>query len=136
MSPLRRWLPVVAWSALILMTSSDLFSAQQTGSFLHHLIGWELPQAVNIGLRKLMHLVGYGILGALAYRATRIDLPRRPIVAALCVALLVSGTDELHQRTTALRTGSGWDVLLDLVGAAIAIWSVRRMTKYRQEILG
>lgn len=135
MTSARRWLAVIAWSALILMTSSDLFSAAQTGTFLQHLIGREPPYALNLAFRKVMHLLGYGILGALAYRATRADLRRLPAIAALGVVLLVSSIDEWHQSTTAHRSGSEWDVLLDLAGAIVAISFLRRVTKYPQETI-
>lgn len=114
MSVLKRWLPVVVWSAVILMTSNDQFSAAHTGGWLREIFP-SLPESVNIAFRKLMHLTGYGILGALAYRAAR------AVPAALAVVVLVACTDEWHQSLYASRGASPWDVLLDVVGGAIAI---------------
>jgi len=119
MSVLKRWLPVVAWSAVILMTSNDQFSAAHTGGWLRELFP-SLPDSINIALRKLMHLTGYGILGALAWRAARIDF-QRAVPVLIAVVLLVACTDEWHQSLYASRGASPWDVLLDVVGAAIAI---------------
>ena len=120
MHTVKRWLPVVVWSALILAVSSDWFSTDNTGDFLRKLVGRELPWILHIGLRKLGHLLGYGILGALAFRAARVDF-RRPVPVALAIAILVASIDEWNQSTMRARTGSPWDVLLDVVGAAIAI---------------
>jgi len=124
----------VAWSAVILFVSSDFFSARNTGAFLHDLLGRDVPYTLHIILRKLGHLLGYGILGALAFRAARVDIPRRPILSAFAVVLLVAGIDEMHQATLASRTGSGWDVVLDLIGASIAVWLLRRTHNNRLDM--
>jgi VanZ family protein len=119
MAVLKRWLPVVVWSAVILMTSNDRFSAAHTGGWLRDLFP-SMPELANIALRKLMHLTGYGILGSLAFRATRVDF-QRAVPVAFAVVFLVACTDEWHQSLYASRGASPWDVLLDVVGAAIAI---------------
>jgi hypothetical protein len=112
---LKRWLPVVAWSAVILIASGDEFSAAQSGGWFRALFGVALPYWVHVAVRKTTHLAAYGILGALAMRAS----PRAAI--ALAIALCVAIIDELHQSTLPTRTGSPWDVLLDMIGAAIAV---------------
>ena len=115
---LKRWLPVVLWAAIILSTSNDAFSAGETGGLLDRLFGRPMPYAVNVAIRKLAHLVGYGILGALAFRADK------RLAIAFGVVLLVALADEYSQGLTRSRTGSPWDVLLDLTGAALAIIGV------------
>src|SRR5688572_32804620 len=120
MSVLRRWLPVVAWSVVILAASSDTFSIQQSGSFLQRLFDGDVSYVVHVLLRKLGHLVGYGILGALALRATRVDFSR-PVAFAFAIVLAVRTTDELRQATMRFRTGTVWDVVIDLIGAAIVV---------------
>lgn len=120
MNVVKRWLPVVVWSAVILAVSSDWFSTDNTGAFLRNLLGRDLPWTLHIVLRKLGHLTGYGILGALALRAARVDF-RRPVMVAFAIVILVASIDELHQATMRSRTGNAGDVLLDVVGAAIAI---------------
>ena len=119
MEHLKRWLPVVAWSAVILATSNDWFSASRTGSFLG------VSEFVNVVLRKLAHLTGYGILGALALRASR-----GALLLTYAVVLLVASLDEWNQSFIPSRGGSPWDVLLDVVGATIAI-AIVRMKEYR-----
>lgn len=123
MSLLKRWLPVVAWSAVILATSNDWFSASHTQSWLN------VPESVNVTLRKLAHLTGYGILGALAWRAARIDL-RRALPVAYAVVIIVASIDEWHQSTVPSRGGSPWDVLLDVAGATVAI-ALMHMKQWR-----
>ena len=134
MPVLKRWLPVVAWSAVILMTSNDSFSATHTGSFLSEILGVAVSPTINVMLRKLAHLAGYGILGALAWRAARVDFTR-PIVAAFAVVILVASLDEWQQSTVPSRGGSAWDVLLDVVGAAIAIGLMMRWKKMRALVI-
>jgi len=120
MNVARRWLPVVLWSAVILAVSSDWFSTDNTGAFLRSLLGRDLPWALHVVLRKLGHLTGYAILGALALHAALADF-RRPVLASFAIVILVASIDEWHQATTRSRTGTPWDVLLDVVGGAIAI---------------
>ena len=132
-----RWLPVVAWSAVILAASSDLFSAERSGSVLRAILGHELPHLLHVAVRKLGHLLAYGFLGILALRAARSGGLQpadgsdglKPVATSVIVVLLVAVIDEWHQSTLASRSGSPWDVLLDVVGGALAIAFLRaRMT--------
>lgn len=119
-----RWLAVAGWTAVILLASSDAFSARESGGMLAWLFGDLLSPAafasLHFALRKLAHLVAYGILGALAFRASlRVDV-------ALLIAVAVAVIDEVNQSRIPTRTGSGWDVALDLVGAMLAVAIYRR----------
>lgn len=127
MSALKRWLPVVAWSAVILLTSNNQFSSAHTGAWIDTILGFPVPHWVNVAFRKTLHLTGYGILGALAYRATE----WREVVKATLVVALVASIDEWHQSTQLARRGSPWDVLLDVTGALLAIWLMIRVQQYR-----
>ncbi|HYI09113.1 MAG TPA: VanZ family protein [Thermoanaerobaculia bacterium] len=115
---LKLWLPVILWAAVILSSSNDAFSSDHSGEWLEILFGPGVPDFANYLFRKATHLVVYGILGALAWRADR----RRFVALALC--LLVASADEWRQSETAARSGSAWDVLLDLIGASIAVFIV------------
>lgn len=105
---------------MILAASSDAFAARETGGLLHRLFG-DLPYFAELHflLRKAGHLAAYGLLAALTWRADR----RVPV--ALGFALMIAMVDEWHQSTIPSRTGTGWDVLLDVVGAAIAVGVMR-----------
>jgi VanZ like family len=119
MESLKRWLPVVAWSAVILIASGDEFSATQSGGWFRAVFGFDAPYWLHVAIRKLTHLVAYGILGFLALRASNTKR------AAVIVALVVAVIDETHQSTLITRTGSPWDVLLDVIGAWLAVTFAR-----------
>ncbi len=74
-----------------------------------------MPELVNHALRKGAHVVAYGLLGLLAWFADRRTFVALAMTAAVAVA------DETRQSLTLTRSGTVWDVLLDLAGAALAI---------------
>jgi len=116
------WLPVILWAAVILSASNDGFSASESAGWLERLFGHSMPHWLNVAIRKTGHVVVYGILAALAWRA------ERRVAIAMAVAALVAIADEYSQGLTATRTGSPWDVVLDLLGAAIAVAWLRRLS--------
>jgi VanZ family protein len=120
---------VAAWVALILGLGSEGFSAAATSRFLRPLLDWLLPHAtpdtlrgMHLVLRKAAHVVEYGVLALLAWRASRRDLPRR-LAAALTLGLLLAVAigDEARQAGLAARTGSPRDVALDVAGGCLAL---------------
>ena len=111
---LKAWLPVVLWAALILSAANDEFSEAKTRGWLAQLLG-SAPKIVNTIARKSGHVVAYGILALLGWRA------RRSVFLALFIAVAVAITDETLQSTTLTRGGSAWDVVLDTCGAALAL---------------
>jgi len=126
-SLVRYWLPVILWSAVILATSNATFSSSHTGDIIGTLFGRFLTPAqldtANFLFRKTAHLTGYGILGALGFRAARGDergYATRWALTGVAVALAIAGIDEWHQTLVPSRGGSLRDVLLDGCGAAIA----------------
>lgn len=116
---LKQWLPVIVWAGLILSSANDDFSAKQTGGWLSELFG-SVPYVVHVLIRKLTHVAVYGILAALALRADH----RWAI--ALGIPIAVACTDEWMQSRALNRTGSIWDVLLDVVAAVAIIYLLRR----------
>ncbi len=117
------WMPAVLWTAIILSSSNDLFSAAHSAGWLQRFIPASAIPAVNFIVRKAAHLAEYFILGALLFRAERGDAEGwegRWAVMAVLLAAAVATTDEWHQTFVPSRTGSAWDVLLDTVGATIA----------------
>lgn len=113
MRVVKLWLPVVAWAAVILFASGDLFSSDNTSTILQ-------PPALNYAVRKLAHVVVYAILGILTWRAAR------SWKVVLLIALAVAATDEIRQSASTSRSGSPYDVMLDLGGAAVGGWVGRR----------
>jgi len=99
---LSLWLPVVCWMGLIFGLSSIPHLSSGLGT-------WDLV------LRKCAHATEYAILAGLLWRALRNE------VAALALAIVYAGTDELHQSFVRGRHGSPVDVAIDGLGAAIGL---------------
>ena len=102
---LGRWLPVVAWAAVIFAFSS--IPSLGTG-----LGFWDLV------LRKLAHAAEYALLAVLLVRATG------SFAWAWAAAVAYAVTDEVHQRFVSGRVGAPRDVLIDAAGAAagLIVW--------------
>lgn len=116
----KLWLPVLIWAALILSASNDAFSSDESREWLETLLGRELPELVNFAVRKAGHVFFYGVLGALAFRADR------RVFVASGIVLLVASVDEYRQSLSAARSGTPWDVLLDVCSALLVILAIRR----------
>ena len=123
---LSRLLPPFAWMAVIAVFSSSLFGADQTGSWILPALGRLLPwagpgllHALHGALRKLGHVVEYGILAALWLRALRPG--RGAAVWAVVLSALYAVLDETRQGLVPNRTASPLDVAIDTAGAFVAV---------------
>ncbi len=126
MRRLARFAPPIAWMGVIALLSGDLFAADATGAWLLPLLGRLLPWAgpgvlhgLHATARKLGHVVEYGILSALWWRA----LGPAPSAAAWAVGLSAAyaGLDEARQSLAPSRTPSALDVAIDTAGALLAV---------------
>ncbi|HYS55405.1 MAG TPA: VanZ family protein [Thermoanaerobaculia bacterium] len=126
---LRLWLPPLLWTAVILAASGASLSSANTAPWLAKLINAFYPISpeafaiANFMIRKAAHLTGYGILGALVFRAIRAERPSwevRWAIAAIVFSAVVASLDEWHQSFVQSRTGTPQDVLLDTLGATLA----------------
>ena len=111
---------------VIFWGSTERFSAETAGAFilplLHALFPWASPvqlQALHHLLRKSGHVLEYGILAWLWFRA--LPPARGRALTALGISVAYAGLDEWHQTWTGSRTGSVWDVLRDGIAAAAAL---------------
>ena len=104
---LARWLPVVAWAAVIFALSSIPGLATDLGF-------WDLL------LRKAAHVVEYAILGALLFRALEREVP------ALAAGVAYACTDEIHQHFVPGRVGSPLDLVFDTAGVLLGIIVIQR----------
>ncbi len=124
-----------------------MFSASHTGRYLYPLLTWLFGPLDPIryefwhGLaRKAGHVVGYGILCYLYFRAWRATLRARAMqedakalqrwslkwaTLALVFTALVASLDEWHQSYIPSRTGTWHDVLLDSTAALFALILIR-----------
>jgi VanZ family protein len=104
-----RWGAVVLWMGLIYA-----LSAQPA-----------LPSApaplLDLIVKKLGHMIEYAILTVLLGEA----LPSRSTPLAWALAVLYAMTDEYHQTFVPGRNGCLGDVLIDAVGASIALIGVQ-----------
>jgi hypothetical protein len=101
-SPLWRWLPVIAWAGVIFAASS--------------VPGTSIPGGYSV----YGHLGEYFVLGALAMRAVRSE-DRAAVLLAIALCALYGASDELHQAFVPFRTPDPLDWLTDLVGASVGV---------------
>jgi VanZ family protein len=125
-----RW--QAAWPLLLLWLWVGLvsyFSSAQGGS--GPMLNWyerygltpEQAEAFTLGFRKTVHFTFYGTVGWTALQAARAvgAEDHEAVRTALLVAFAIASFDELRQSGYANRSGSPWDVLLDLTGAAVFV---------------
>jgi len=110
------WMLVIGWMALIYFLSSrpDLHSGLQPT--------WDVI------LRKIAHMVEYGILTWLLIQAIRAGTPitGRTMLISISLASLYALSDEYHQTFIVGRHGSPIDWLIDLVGVGTAAIIIQR----------
>ena len=139
------WLCVVFWAGVIWQLGSDDFSFAQTGrSMWWPMIEWLIGDVdastryrVHVAIRKSAHFVEYGILALLTFRAALLSVNRNRLAtagwSALFIVLALASADEARQAFSPVRTGSPYDVLIDLAGGCIAVAGVivisRRMRR-------
>ncbi len=97
-----------------------------------------LFQTCNLILRKITHFSLYLILAVLlTLTFSRLRWkPWIPYAAAAGGALLFAVSDEFHQLFVSGRTGSMWDVGIDMAGAVLGIgivWIVRNWRRWRRK---
>lgn len=124
-SPFRVLLPLL-WMGLIALGSSDVLADDNTGRLVLTLLGqlapWASPAtlaAIHFGLRKLGHLVEYGILAILWHRA--LSPGPRGTATALVLAVAYGALDELWQGAHPRRTPALGDVVIDAGGALLGL---------------
>ena len=132
---LKAWIAAILWLIVIAIESTAWLSSEHTSRILypvfHFLFGMD-PDSFepwNFLLRKSGHVVGYGLLSWLLFRAWRETLPaltrlgknarwtlRWSAIAVIGTALVAS-LDEWHQSFIPSRTGRWQDVVLDTCAA-------------------
>jgi hypothetical protein len=139
----RYWLPVIFWGLMMFGASTSAGSAQRTSRFLTPFLRWLFPEIshdalilAHVGVRKLSHLVEYAVLSALLLRAVRRSpwQPPKPwrwreAGWALACAIVVASGDEYFQTFWPGRSGTPWDVLVDVLGTSgglALVWLIGR----------
>lgn len=134
------WLLVAVCISVILGLGGAEFGAKSTSRYLLPILRWLFPEMtlrtyldLIVWLRKGAHVTEYALLGFLAFRAVFLSVESalaRVALLALSVAALVAISDEVRQTWLPERTGSAWDIAIDVSGAlaaiGIALWLKRR----------
>ncbi len=108
---IKLWLPVALWCGVIFYLSSisDLST------------GWGLYDFV---LRKIAHMVEYGILAFLVWRAllaSNTFTETKVYALSFVFSVLYAVSDEIHQGFVPGRGPSVCDVLIDAIGVVFAV---------------
>lgn len=132
-----RYAPLILWICLVLFLSSGNASMSNTSRFVRPFLEFIFPNAsielIDIYhgyIRKLAHVTEYSILAFWACRAfsgsAQKILRRFWYIFAFILIASVALIDETNQSYIASRTGSIYDVLLDISGgtAMILVFSV------------
>jgi VanZ family protein len=141
------WVPVLIMMALIFSASTDVMSEHRTSRFIVPFLHWLLPGlseqtigSIHYAIRKSGHVTEYGILGILFWRALRKPRWRDPrpwswAEAGWAILLCAgyAGTDEFHQSFVPSRWASGWDVVIDTVGAGLGVLFCRGVAELRRQ---
>jgi VanZ family protein len=108
--------------------SGDLGSGPNTFSPFRWVLSWIVtldPDSLNLAhfyFRKVLHVVCYGVLSVLWFRALMASYPERSganVIMALVLCLAVALIDEGHQYLVNTRTASWWDIGLDMSGGLL-----------------
>jgi len=132
---LSAWIPATICVLLILTSSSDSFSSENTSSVLRPFMEGIFGPFANhtwikllYDIRKTGHFFAYGFVSCVFFRAWRmtfrlsrsysaVTASLRAAAVALLSTLVLCSADEFHQSFLPKRTGSPFDVLLDMCGA-------------------
>ncbi|MBY0400726.1 VanZ family protein [Myxococcota bacterium] len=129
------WLLVVLWAAVIWQFGTDAYSLRRTSNFMQWviegLIGPVDPATrykLYILFRKSAHFIEYAILALLSFRAALLSAARARVATACWIAIFfvatIAAADELRQSYSSARTGSPYDVLIDVAGGVVGLAGV------------
>ena len=129
---LIRYAPLFLWTGVILTLSTGAGSINRTSLIVGPLLNFLFPAAsaetilfYHSLVRKAAHVFEYGVLALLALWAFRPShlplLSNRPYIAAITFIGVIAVVDEFQQSFDPSRTGTVYDVGLDLLGGALAL---------------
>jgi VanZ family protein len=129
---LKYWVPALAWMLLMFVGSTDMLSAEHTSRFLVPFLHWLNPHismativSIHFALRKIAHFMEYAVLAGLLWRGLRgtFSAASKMLLAfsTFLVAATFAASDEYHQSFVPSRTASAHDVMIDCVGAFVAV---------------
>lgn len=125
---LKFYLAPIVW-AILIFTFSSFPTTKTTDFFLGDFL-----------IKKTAHVIEYGILATLVFRAlinSNIERKRAMFYSVL-LAFFYGVTDEFHQSFTPGRGPSVRDVIIDTAGASILIYGVigniNKLPSYLQKV--
>jgi VanZ family protein len=131
--------PLFLWTLVVLGFSTGQASMGETSLIIRPILTFLFPSASDYTIdlyhgyiRKCAHFTEYAILAFFAFRAfiaasTHI-LRRYRFIAPVIFVAVIASIDEFHQSFVPSRTGSEWDVLLDISGGffmVVVLWLTR-----------
>lgn len=127
-------LMLLGW--LISYFSSTHGGASPMVAWVIRTFGWnaQTAETVIIAARKTTHVCFYGFVAAVALAAmVKNGVPRQSgWIAALIITLTYASFDEIRQSTQPDRTGSAWDVLLDLSGGSMSLLALSAVARSKK----
>ena len=126
---IKYWAPPLLWGLAVLAMSGNMGSSANTGYVLQWLLSWFVAlkpaqlNLINFYVRKTGHLLAYGLMYFLWFRALRQHADYGTggaFLWALGCCLFFASMDEGHQWLYPSRGSSIGDVILDMSGAGLA----------------
>ena len=109
---IRFWLPPIFWMGLIFYLSSIPYL--KSG----------LPTTWDLILRKIAHMVEFGVLFLLFARAFGLE-QKKDLICAGIISVIYAFSDEYHQIFVFGREGCLRDVVFDALGVAMSYFLVK-----------
>jgi VanZ family protein len=142
------WLPPVAWMTLIWRMSADSASGVKSLRIARAIWAWLLTPLTGLKptfpdlsvtdavFRKLCHVGEYAILAALLYAALALASPLTEPKAlrrwTFLLTVLWAGVDELHQAFVPGRAAHLTDIVIDGLGALVALGLIALVPRWRR----
>lgn len=134
------WTWVVCWAVVIWILGGDHFSLAATSRTISPWLDWLIGDLdsttrfkIFLAIRKSAHFIEYAILAILTFRAALLAAPRNKLATAGWFALFLVATlataDEARQAFSTARSGSAYDVMIDVAGGSIAILGLIAITR-------
>jgi len=142
---IRLWAyaPLLLWIGLIFLLSSPQGSLSETSRIIGPILTFFFPempdatrQVVHGYVRKTAHFTEYAVLAFLAVRAcmATFSLVRWRYLLALSLVVIVAFLDEFHQSFYSSRSGSIWDVALDISGGLFALGLILLVKRWMKKV--
>jgi VanZ family protein len=120
---------------MIWMFGGDAFSFSESSDTILPWLDWltgdldyRTRYRIYIAMRKSAHFIEYAILALLTFRASLISARRTQLATAGWVALFIvtslAAADEARQAFSPVRTGSPYDVLIDVLGGLLTVFGL------------